>query len=330
MTDHEEIICAYLLDGKGSGQALSFDDVNRWTPDQGVLWVHFDATRPETEAWLRDSSRLDNFIVESMVSDETRPRCDVQDNGVLMNLRGVNLNPGADPEDMVSIRIWFNKDRIISTRLRRLLAVDDIRQQLETNRGPLSTSHLVARLADRLTDRMGPVIDDLSDRVGMLEEQILSDDAAQRIDLRSLRRALMDTRQETIVLNRYISPQRHAVNTLAQIDDDWIGDKVRGRLRDTVDRVTRLTEELGSLRERAIVVQDELTNKLSQRMERTMYVLTIVATIMLPLGFLTGLLGINVGGMPGSENAWAFWLVCALCGFIAFAEIWYLKRKKLI
>ena len=82
------------------------------------------------------------------------------------------------------------------------------------------------------------------------------------------------------------------------------------------------------MRERSAVVQDELLNRISQRMERTMYVLTLVATIVLPLGFLTGLLGINVGGIPGAEINWAFWAVCGALAVLVLVELWLLKRLR--
>jgi zinc transporter len=112
------------------------------------------------------------------------------------------------------------------------------------------------------------------------------------------------------------------------LDEDWLDERVMGRLRETVDRVTRIAEELDEMRERSAVIQDELASRISHRMERTMYVLTVVATIMLPLGFLTGLLGINVGGIPGAETPWAFWAVTiGLIVAVAF-EVWLFRKLK--
>jgi zinc transporter len=146
--------------------------------------------------------------------------------------------------------------------------------------------------------------------------------------LREVRYTLVDLRRVAISLRRYVAPQRDALNRLSQLDEAWLDERVRGRLRETVDHVTRITEQLDEVRERSAVVQDELMNRLSQRMERTMYVLTVVATIMLPLGFLTGLLGINVAGIPGTETSWAFWAVCGILAAVAVVEVWVLRRLK--
>lgn len=91
----------------------------------------------------------------------------------------------------------------------------------------------------------------------------------------------------------------------------------------------QIVEDLDAIRECAAVIQDELMNRLSDQKNRNMYLLTIVATIMLPLGFFTGLLGINVDGIPGSENApWAFALVCALLVLVVGLEVWILRRLR--
>ena len=82
------------------------------------------------------------------------------------------------------------------------------------------------------------------------------------------------------------------------------------------------------MRERVAVTQEELLSRLSDQMNTRMYVLSVVAAIFLPLGFLTGLLGVNVGGIPGVENPWAFYLfVLFLVGIVVAQMLWF-KRKK--
>lgn len=330
MHDHPEIICAYELDGKGQGREIGWESLETWTQEQPPVWVHLDCAHPATETWLRDVAKLDTFVIDGLLAEESRPRCDGYDDGVLVVLRGVNLNPGAEPEDMVSIRIWIDGKHIISTRFRRLLAVEDIRTQLSAGKGPVSTGHLVARLAASMTERMGPTIEELSDVVISLEDQLVGSDDGEAVELRDVRYKLIESRRVAITLRRYINPQREALLRLSQLDEPWIDERVQGRLRETIDRVTRITEELDEIRERTAVVQDELANRISQRMERTMYILTVVATIMLPLGFITGLLGINVGGIPGVESHWAFWIVCASLVVIVIAEVLFLRKNKWI
>ena len=84
------------------------------------------------------------------------------------------------------------------------------------------------------------------------------------------------------------------------------------------------------MREKAAVIQDSMTTLLAERMNRTMLVLSIVAAIFLPLGLLTGLLGINVGGIPGTESPYAFWIVVLLLIVIGAGQIWLFRKLGLI
>lgn len=328
MASEVDLICAYGLDGSGKGTWLDWQSIARWPGSRGALWVHLDAKSDGVDHWLRDKAGLDPVVVDALLASETRPRCEPFAEGVLLILRGVNLNPGADPEDMVSIRIWADAERVISTRLRHLMAVEDVRGTLEAGKGPVSTGDLVGRLAARLIERMEATIEELGDRVAGLEEHLVGTELGTQSIVSEVRLPLVQLRRVAITLRRYLAPQREALNRLASGDEDWLDARVRGRLRETVDRVTRITEELDQVRERSAVVQDELANRLSQRMERTMYVLTLVSAIMLPLGFLTGLLGINVAGIPGADIPWAFWGVLGLLAIIVGVELWILRRFK--
>jgi zinc transporter len=95
------------------------------------------------------------------------------------------------------------------------------------------------------------------------------------------------------------------------------------------DREARHVEDLENLRERTAIIQDEIMTRLSEQVNRTMYILSVVAAIFLPVGFLTGLLGVNLGGIPGRDWEWAFWIVCAFFAIIAVTEVWLFRRWKL-
>jgi zinc transporter len=127
-----------------------------------------------------------------------------------------------------------------------------------------------------------------------------------------------------------MAPQREAMNRLAGLDTDLINPNQRARLREVADRTMRYVEDLDAVRDRTAVLQDELTTHMSEQMNRTMYLLTVVATIMLPLGFLTGLLGVNVGGIPGADSPWAFAIFCGLLAVLVGVEVAVLKRLRWI
>ncbi len=322
MSEASGLVCSYLVDGSGGGTQLDWDGTRNWKPEDGFLWAHLDRGDAAVQAWLHGESDLDPLVCEALLAEDTRPRSAVFEDGMVVILRGINLNPGADPEDMVSIRMWIDSHRIISVRLRRLMAVEAIRTQLAESRGPRGPADFLVELCDQLVDRMGPVVDDFEDEAGDLEESVVS---ASTYDLRSRLGAL---RRRVIALRRYIAPLRDAMTRLWMEKVPWLDEIHRMRLREVSDRITRHVEDLDSVRDRAAVTQDELSSHLEQQMNRNMYVLSIVAAVFLPLGLITGLLGINVGGIPGSDTAWAFTAVCVGLVVLGVAEVVILRRLK--
>jgi zinc transporter len=318
ITDSDSPAC-YQFDGKGGAAAVSLDE---WKSSEETAWVPLDYSRPSHRDWLRQFSALDHLVVEALLAEDSRPRTTLIGNGLLIALRGVNLNPGADPEDMVSVRIWIDDKRIVTTRRRELLSINDIISQLETGEGPGSTADFVTLLADRLVWRMTDTIEGMEDKAAELEESMLeSGQASLRFDLASLRR-------QAITLRRYLSPQREALGRMVAEKVEWIDDAHRMRIREITDRLIRDMEDLDAVRERAAVSQEELLSRLSEQLNQRMYVLSIVAAVFLPLGFLTGLLGINVGGIPGADNAQAFWIFSGLLLIAVVIQLLVFRWKK--
>ena len=322
MTEENGLLAACVLDGRGGGRELEWSDVRSWTSAEGPLWVHLDYSHPEAARWLQEESGLDPAVAAALTAEETRPRSLAGHGGLLVVLRGVNLNPGADPEDMVAIRMWLDEQRIVTTRQRSVKAIEAVRAALVAGDGPSTTSEFLVEVADGLTSRIGTVLSELDDRVDGLEDEVLS---AESYELRS---KIGSLRRETISLRRYLAPQRDAVSRLQNERVAWLDETSRVYLREIADRTTRYVEDLDSARDRAAVTQDELNSRLSERMNKTMYVLSIVAGIFLPLGLLTGLLGINVGGIPGTQSSWAFLIVCAILAFVGVAQLLVFKRMR--
>ena len=322
MANNDGLIAAYILDGKGGGKRVGWKEIQQWTPTGGLLWVHLNFEAPDPQRWIKEESQLEDVVGDALLAEESRPRITTFDDGVLVALRGVNLNPGADPEDMVSLRMWVEKNRIITTRRRKLLSVADLCSAVEKGKGPRTSGEFLEDVADRLMVRMGGVIGELEDKAAELEEAVLT------VESHKLRPMLASIRRDAINLRRYMAPQREAIARLQSEKISWLAEEDRVRLRETYDRLTRYIEDLDAARERAAVTQEELISRLSEQMDNRMYVLSIVAAIFLPLGFLTGLLGINVGGIPGSEYKAAFFVFCLLLMALVVIEVIIFKKKK--
>lgn len=324
MTSHSYIISAYIFDGKGNGTALPHNEVAAELKGEHITWVHLDADCDETATWLATNvSYLDNIAIEALLADETRPRMEEFDAGALIILRGVNLNEGAEPEDMISIRLWVDKTRIISMRKRQLKAVDEIEERIKAGKAPRTSGEFVTTLSSLIFTNMEPVIQWLNENTDELEAQQLLDTPDAK-----LRHDIITTRIRAITLKRYITPQRDVIAHLRISPQKWISSKERRHFLETHDIAVRYIEDLDMVRERAQVIQDEITNTISENVGRNMYVLSIISAIFLPLGFVTGLFGTNLRGILWAESPDGFAILSVMLLFLVSIQILIFKKMK--
>lgn len=302
-----EFLHSYVLDRNGGRRLANNEGVATWTPDDGILWIHLDVNEDASRRWLADESRLPGNVVDALLADETRPRSYVDNSGGLVVLRGVNTNPGNDPEDMVSVRVWIEPDRIISTRRRRLLSVQDVRKALDEGAGPKTAGDFLNTLIARLADRIGDFVDDIEEGIADIEELGV---AASPM---TLRQSITSLRRQVASVRRFLAPQRDALDRLHRNSGNLLSDTEVQDLREEADRLTRYLEDIDLARERLVVLQEELLGVMAQEQNTRMYVLSIIAAVFLPLTFITGLLGMNVGGLPGLDDPGGFaWSVAAM------------------
>lgn len=317
------ILHALILDGKGSGIPLEGTDVTQTVKSKDLAWVHLDMNSPDARIWLENEiSYLDQIIIDALLAEETRPRILEFEKGVLLILRGVNLNENSQPEDMVSIRLWIDEHRIVSVRRRKLKAVQDIREKLEQGKGPKNAGDFLVMLTARLFERMEPVLTHLDERIDDIEEKVMEDPEVEE------RQEIISIRKQAIILRRYIAPQRDVMAHLRISELQWLDKTHKRRLQESLDQVMRYIEDLDTSRERAQIIKDELANALSDRLNKNLYILSVIAAIFLPLGFLTGLLGINVGGIPGADNTNAFFIFCGILVVIVVGQVTLFKKLK--
>lgn len=288
----------------------------------GFQWIHVHGDAEHIRSGLADK-KLDALVLTALTAEETRPRCTPAENGAIVILRGVNLNEGAQPEDMISIRIWVEQNRVISCGFRPLRAIDDVVDMIDSGRAPKTSGDLVALFALRLADRVEPVVAGLNEQVDEVEENLVDD------NMSAVRRHLVEIRRTSIILRRYMFPQRDALTTFELEGFSWLTKLTLSHLREAVERITRVCEELDSIRDRAQIIHDQIMDERAELMNKQMLVLTIVAAFFLPVGFLTGLLGMNVGGVPLLDSSYGFAAVCIFILVVFGIEYLIFKKLKL-
>lgn len=319
----DPIIFAYGLNGDGTGEALSGDAISEGVKEDRLAWVHLDARHESTEKWLAtELNYLDPFIASALTADETRPRMTQVGNGAIIILRGVNLNVGADIEDMVSIRLFIDQHRIISLQMRDLKAVTTLENNIKAGKAPKNAGHYLCQLINQLTGRFETVLSDLDDLTDDIEEKLLT-----HADT-GLRQDIVNIRKKAIIFRRHMSPQKEAISQLRMAEFEWLSDIQKRDLQENFNHLIRYVEELDAIRERAQIVKDELANMIADRLNKNTYVLSVIAAIFLPLGFLTGLLGINIGGIPGVDSPVAFSIFCIFLVVVVAVQIVIFRKLK--
>lgn len=314
------LVHAHVLDGNGGAEMLDWNGVERWKPEDGVLWINLDYEGATAQSWLAMRSGVDPVIREALLDPDPRPRVLPIGDALLMIVRAINLNAGAQPEDMVSLRCWIEPGRIITMRHRPVRVARTIAADLALGKGPRNAGDFVADAVTRTIEPVIACVDSIDDEVAHLEVEVLNSHGTD------LRARLADLRRRVIALRRFIAPQRDALTRLAVATLPWLDDHDRARLREAADRQTRTVEELDAARDRAAVTHEEMASRVGELTNTRLYVLSIMTAIFLPLGFITGLLGVNVGGVPGQHLSWGFWLLCGLFAIAIAIQIWLFRR----
>lgn len=325
MLHHEgPLLWGYTLDGQGGGAEIGLRELLEQKEIQAIHWLHFDRLHPQTEELIRYHLDIDPLIVEALLAEETRPRLSEFENGHLIILRGVNLNDPSLPEDMVALRVWVEKKRIITARARPVKATKDLREKLLHHKGPKNVSEFLTMLVSQISEHIDPVISDLNDDMDLIEEQVLENSRSVTHE------DVVLSRKRAMTLRRYLAPQKEVFFKLMEMEENWIEAIHHQRIREQYYHLVRCVEDLDSMRERAQVVQDELNTHQTEQLTRNTYRLSVMASIFLPLSFLTGLFGMNLNGIPGSSSPASFPTVCLIMVILAAIQLRLYRTRRIV
>jgi zinc transporter len=316
--------CEAILVGDGPPRPIAPQEAANYQ-GPGFVWAHMEGLEEEDRGLLRVFGDIPDVAANALVATETRPRCDRIDDGALINLRGRAVAGKADGDRLVSIRCWVRQGKVNSVTRRPLAAMAQVRRQIEAG-GITDPGDLVAALARAISKDLDPEVADLGDSLDSCEVGL------EPQQLYRLRSEITRIRAEAIAYRRFVAPDRDAIVTLAQLDFDWLAEEDRLHIREAADRFARMTEELEAVRERAALLHEQITDLRAEQIDARSLLISVVAFIFLPLTFVTGLLGMNVEGIPYASEPWAFWGVVGICIALAlvvlawFAAAHWLRR----
>ena len=308
-----------LLINDGPVRRLSVDEAVDYR-GSGFLWLHLERRDEQDLGFLKTQQDIPDIAAGALVATETRPRCDRIEEGAIVNLRGPGETDTADSDRLVSIRLWVRRNRVTSLSRRTLSATAPVVRMVEAGK-ILDPGDLVAAFAREISRQLDPQVAELGD---------LLDDCESAMEAKSiykLRTSIAEIRSQAIAFRRFVAPDRDALTTLAAMDVDWLEEQDRLHINEAADRFARMTEELEAVRERSALLHEQLTDLRAEQVDQRALVISIVAFIFLPLTFITGLLGMNVEGIPYAQKPWAFWGVVGFCLLVGLGVLaWFLRR----
>jgi zinc transporter len=285
-----------------------------------LVWIHLNFEAPETRPFLTDTLGLDTIVVNALTASETRPRCEPMESGALVNLRGLSARDEPEADPLVSIRLWIGRGFIVSLGRYMMRAMPPMCAAMKAGHVK-DPGDFVAMLGDAITDELDPDVADLGD---------VLDDCELMLDPRQafpLRRKIAAVRAKAIEYRRFVWPQRQALERLSNLDCDWLEADDRAHLTESADRFARMAEELESIRERAALMHEQITDMRAEVIDQRSLVISVVALVFLPLTFLTGLFGMNVK-LPYQDEPWAFTAILALSAAVVVLGIGYFVRAR--
>ncbi|NRA87658.1 MAG: hypothetical protein HRU28_09725 [Rhizobiales bacterium] len=288
----------------------------------GYVWFHLCNKNKDTKKIIAEIVSVDDHIITGLLENNSRPRLVNRDGNTVIYLRSVKGTLDCKISDMVSVHMLVNKNVIITLQDQTEGIIDYIADLINNNHAPKNTGDFIATFTNQIIEKLEPHFETLQSAVDAIEEDFESHEVSSKdIDLGTIR-------TQIAIARRHIIPQEKVYNRLVLNQFEWLHGACHDQMVENNNRMLYYIESLNDLRDRTIIINDEIKKENDERLNKNTHLFSIMATIFLPLSFLTGLLGVNVAGMPGMDYIPSFWLFVLLCFVLVFFQILWFQKKK--
>ena len=344
-SDDAGLICGYVFDpadvepvrAVDSAQAVAWLGDHAHAPaaapsDAPYLWLHINLSHAHAERWLRAQAGLPEAFFEALHEgprstqiervSERRDDSDAAHDALIAVVNDVHFDFDFDPAKIATLWISLDPHLVVTARTRPLRSVDALRTAVRAGDAPCSTTDLLAHLLRDQADVLVNIVRGVTAQIDAIEDDLLADKrAANPRRLGVLRRVL-------VRLQRLLAPEPAALFRLLQNPPPWMQASDVVTLRGSTEEFSVVLRDMGALQERIKLLQEEIAAHVNEENNRSLYVLTVVTVLALPINILAGLFGMNVGGIPLAQDAHGFWIVVTVV--LAFTAIaaWATRRRR--
>ena len=275
-------------------------------PSGEFIWLHFSLANTASEIWLGRNLRLPEAFFESLHGDVGSTRLEQTGGSLVAVIHDVAFDFKFDPAAVATACICIETRFVISARRSPLRSVDQLRAAVRAGQVFRSPVELLAHLLRDQANVLMNILRESTRRVDGIEDGLLANRVSMsRTELGSLRRVL-------VRLQRLLAPEPAALFRLLNRPPEWIVASDVRDLRQAAEEFAEAVADSGALVERLELLQHELGARVSEQTSRTLFVLTAVTVLALPINMVAGLFGMNVGGIPLAEHPHGFLLIASL------------------
>src|ERR1043166_3901830 len=305
-----------------SEAAVAFLTAPGPAPTDEFVWLHFSLSNVATEPWLRRYLILPDTFYESLHSDIDSTHLEQDADSLVARIHDVLFDFTFDAP-VATTTLCVKPRLLVSAHVRPWRSIDQLRAAVQAGKVFCSPIEILARL---LRDQAGVLVEIVrksKTRLAPMEEQLLARRiSVSRSELGSLRRML-------VRLQRLLAPEPAAFFRLLSRPPDWISQDKLQNLQLAAERFSSAIGDTRALVERVKQLQEELAALVSEQTNRTLFLLTMVTVLALPINLVASLFGMNVGGIPLAQHRYGFFLVLSpLLLLTALLAYWALGRRR--
>ena len=328
--DSTGLICGFHFGTDGRGEALDTQQALQWlaqsaaaapVADTGFVWLHFNLAHSATEKWLRDNLQLSDVFHESLKAGSQSTRVELDDDMLVAVVNDVHYDFAFEPTDISTMWLSVGPRLVVSARLQPLRSIDRLRDAVKKGAPLRSSVDLLVHLMHDQGDVLVSIVRTTTTGVDEIEDNLLSGRLEKkRANLGALRRLL-------VRLQRLLAPEPAALFRLLKLPPDWMDAEDVEDLRQSTEEFNVALSDMAALQERIKLLQEEIAGRVAEANNRSLYVLTIVTVLALPINIIAGLLGMNVGGIPLAASPHGFWIVVAIIISFTLIAAWIAFRR---
>ncbi|KFA59223.1 Magnesium and cobalt transport protein CorA [Gilliamella apicola] len=288
---------------------------------QQPSWIHLNFANPDTIKWINETNLIPELVKNELIKPNQISKEIRFDTGILVVLKGVNFIPNELPDPIVTFRFYITDNLVISARHQQIDAISQLKNNLEKGIGPVDVADWLIQVSELISDQVNLSFNSVHNKIIKLEDLVLN----QRIfSYKEIGRV----RKQLIVLRRLLSPQRDIFVKISTERISWIDDNDRQRLHDISNQQNHYISDIDSCLLRLASIMEQINSFLAESTNKRIYLMSLFTIIFTPITFLTSLLGVNLAGIPFSEQGWSFVGLMGLLAVICIVSIIWLKYKK--